>query len=63
MAGQEAGLPVEIMYSNNITNQAPTELPVTLNYKYSLAKIELTVSGGANSNLTPRRLCRCHRIH
>ena len=53
MAEQEVGLPVEIMYSNNITNQAPTEQPVTLNFKYSLAKIELTVSGGANSNLTP----------
>ena len=51
IAGQAAGLPVEILYSNNITNQAPTESTVTLNFKYSLAKIEVTVTGGANSNL------------
>ena len=52
VAEQEAGLPNEILYSNNITNQAPTEDPVTLNFNYSLAKIELTVTGGANSKLT-----------
>ena len=52
VAGQDAGLPVELLYSNNITNQTPTELPVTLNFNYSLAKIELTVSDGANSALT-----------
>ena len=51
IAGQDAGLPVEILYSNNITNQAATNTAVTLNFKYSLAKIELTVSGGAYSNL------------
>ena len=51
IAGQESGLPVEILYSNNITNQTPTELAVTLNFKYSLAKIELTVTGGAYSSL------------
>jgi len=51
IAGQQAGLPVEILYSNNITNQAPTELPVTLNFKYALAKIELTLTGGTNSTL------------
>lgn len=49
---QASGLPVEILYSNNITNQAPTELPVTLNFRYSLAKIELTVTGGENSDLS-----------
>ena len=52
VAGQEAGLPVEVLYSNNITNQAPTEIPVTLNFQYSLAKIELTVTSGLNSKLT-----------
>ena len=51
VAGQEGGLPVEILYSNNAINQVPTASPVTLNFKYSLAKIELTVTDGANSNL------------
>ena len=49
--GQVAGLPVEILYSNNITNQTPTVSPVQLDFNYSLAKIELTVTGGVNSNL------------
>ena len=34
IAGQEAGLPVEILYSNNATSQAPADLPVTLNFNY-----------------------------
>ena len=51
IAGQAAGLPEEILYSNNITNQAPTDTAVTLNFKYSLAKIELIVTGGVNSDL------------
>ena len=51
VAGQAAGLPEEILYSNNVTNQAPTVSPVQLNFNYSLAKIELTVTGGANSTL------------
>ena len=52
IAGQAAGLPAEILYSNNVTNQAPTASAVTLNFTYALAKIELTVTNGANSTLT-----------
>ncbi|MDR1056131.1 MAG: fimbrillin family protein [Prevotellaceae bacterium] len=52
VAGQAEGLPSEILYSNNISAQAATEDPVTLNFQYSLAKLELTVTGGANSSLT-----------
>ena len=52
VAEQEAGLPVEVLYSNNITNQQPTEQAVTLNFQYSLAKVEIIVTGGANSELT-----------
>jgi len=37
------GLPVEILYSNNATNQAPKTSAVMLNFNYSLAKIELTI--------------------
>jgi len=51
IAGQDSVMPVEILYSSNITGQAPTESPVTLNFNYSLAKIELTVAGGVNSGL------------
>ena len=46
------GQDTEILYSNNITNQAPIETAVKINFRYSLAKIELTVTGGANSKLT-----------
>ena len=53
VGNQSAGLPTEVLFSNNITNQAPTENPVTLNFRYSLAKLEITVTGGANSTLTP----------
>ena len=49
---QNAGLPTEVLFSNNITNQAPTENPVTLTFRYSLAKLEITVRGGDNSTLT-----------
>ena len=52
VANQSAGLPTEVLFSNNITNQAPTANPVTLNFLYSLAKLELRVTGGANSTLT-----------
>jgi len=51
ISDQEAALPVEILYSNNILNQSPTESPVTLNFNYSLAKMKLTVAGNANANL------------
>jgi len=47
-----AGLPTEVLYSNNITSQAPTNAVVRLDFLYSLAKIELTVTGGTNSKLT-----------
>ena len=52
LAGQSEGLPAEVLYSNNVTNQAPTESAVMLNFQYSLAKLEVTVSGGQNSTLT-----------
>ena len=52
VAGQEAGLPVEILYSNNVTNQEPSASAVTLDFTYSFAKIELTVTNGANPKLT-----------
>jgi len=45
VAGQAAGLPVEFLYSNNVVNQVPTASAVTLNFLYSLAKLELTVMG------------------
>ena len=51
VSGQTLGLPVEILYSNNITNQAPTVSPVQLDFNYALAKIEIKVKGGVNSNL------------
>ena len=51
VAGQNERLPVEILYSDNVTNQEPTEEAVTLNFQYSLAKLEVTVTGGQNSTL------------
>ena len=51
-ANQTAALPVEVLYSNNRTNQAATASAVTLNFEYSLAKLEVNVTGGANSTLT-----------
>ena len=51
MAGQETGLPAETLYANNVTNQAPTPTAVPLYFRYSLAKLELKVSGGVNSPL------------
>ena len=52
VSSQKAGLPTEVLFSNNITNQAPTTSAVTLNFHYSLAKLELRITGGANSTLT-----------
>jgi len=49
----ELGLPQELLYSNNVSNQVPTESPVTLNFRYLFAKLEIIVTGGANSALTP----------
>ena len=46
---QSAGLPTEVLFSNNITNQAPTTNAVTLNFLYSLAKLNITVTAGAGS--------------
>ena len=45
VAGQATGLPTEVLYSNNITNQVAVSTPVKLDFMYSLAKIELTVTG------------------
>ena len=50
---QADGLPTEMLFSNNVTNQVPTESPVMLNFSYLLAKLEITVTGSANSTLTP----------
>ena len=50
--GEPDSLTTEILYSNNVINQAPTASPVTLNFRYSLAKIQLTIANGANSNFT-----------
>ena len=52
VANQSAGLPTEVLFSNNITNQVPTANAVTLNFRYSLAKLELRITGGANSAFT-----------
>ena len=43
VGGQSAGLPTEILRSDNVKNQAATTSPVTLNFRYSLAKIVTTV--------------------
>ena len=43
VAGQASGLPTEVLYSNNVVNQAPTHSAVTLNFTYSLAKFVVTV--------------------
>ena len=51
VANQSAGLPTEVLFSNNITNQAPTTNPVTLNFHYSLAKLEITVTGFSATDL------------
>ena len=52
ISSQNAGLPTEVLFSNNITNQAPTANAVTLNFLYSLAKLELQITDGTNSTLT-----------
>jgi hypothetical protein len=49
---QQSGLAQEILFSNNIKNQAPTAAPVALNFKYSLAKIAVTVTASGTSGLT-----------
>ena len=49
VAEQAAGLPVEVLYSNNATNKAPVEAPVMLDFRFSLAKIIVHVTG---DNLT-----------
>ena len=51
VAGQEKRLPVELLYSNNIRQQAPTTSEVTLNFFYSYAKLAITVKSGENSPL------------
>jgi len=51
VAGQASALPTEVLYSNNVTRQVPTTSPVTLNFQYSLAKLEVKVIGGEDSPL------------
>ena len=51
VANQAAGIFAEPLYSNNVTNQPPTDAPVTLNFVYPLAKLAVTVTeveGSAN---------------
>jgi len=50
---QSATLPVEALYSNNAVNQAPVATAVPLTFRYSLAKITLTVTANESSPLTP----------
>ena len=52
VAGQATGLPMEVLYSNSVSDQTPTASSVALNFLYSLAKVEITVTGGENSELT-----------
>ena len=52
VAGQGSGLPAEVLYSNNVINRAPAESAVTLNFAYLFAKIEITVTAGANTTLS-----------
>ena len=49
VAGQEAGLPDEVLYSNNVKHQSPTTAEVKLDFFYSLAKLEITVTAGSES--------------
>ena len=51
VAGQASGLPAEVLYSNNVRSQMPTSAPVTLNFFYMLAKLEITVTNGEVSPL------------
>ncbi|MDR2890857.1 MAG: fimbrillin family protein [Alistipes sp.] len=44
-------LPVEVLYSDNLTGQAATESAVDLNFDYVLTKIVMTVRASAESNL------------
>jgi len=50
LANQTAAVAQEILYSNNVTNQFPTDATVALNFKYALAKVTITVEC---SDLTP----------
>ena len=43
---------VETLYSANVENQAPTQEPVTLDFKYSMAKLVVTVTGSDGSGFT-----------
>ena len=43
LANQTAAVAQEILYSNNVTNQQPTDATVALNFKYALAKVTITV--------------------
>ena len=52
VAGQASGLPTEVLRSENVKNQEKTTSPVSLNFLYSLAKLEITVKEGENSPLT-----------
>ena len=52
VSGQDAGLPVETLYSNNVVEQAPTTSAVALNFNYSLAKLVVTVKEKSNNYLT-----------
>ena len=47
---------VETLYSNNIEAQAPTTDPVTLNFKYPMAKLVVTVKGSEGFELSPSEL-------
>jgi len=49
VAGQAGGLPTEVLYSDYVKNQTATSSPVTLNFLYSLAKLEITVKSGEGS--------------
>jgi hypothetical protein len=52
LAGQAAGLPAELLYSNNATNKAASAEPVALSFQHALAKLSITVTAGANTLLS-----------
>ena len=53
VVGQEEGLPIEVLRSVNANNKQPTVLPVSLEFLYSLARFEITVTASENNPLTP----------
>ncbi len=52
LSDQDEALPVEILYSNNAVGKEASTAAVPLNFRYSLARLEITVTAPTSAALT-----------